>query len=141
MNDEDLVSLVSKIILEVTFLGLSIWYLIKLHNLNDALKENVEDIHNAFEVATYNNNQPMLYALIALIIAIVAVVLPFWFFRVASYKEFYRPYTILMIFSIVANIAIIWKTWALINNPILRAVIVVLIAGIGVLAAMSSSSA
>jgi uncharacterized membrane protein HdeD (DUF308 family) len=131
VSDDDIVSLGSKSIFEVIYIGVTIWFLFHLANTNYLIKHDPKiDVSNAFEVVGYNNGEPILLVFIALALVIFAVVSIIWYFNTTKNTGFMWQFLMLTILSLIANVILISWIWHLINNPILKAVIVVIIAGI-----------
>lgn len=135
-NDDQIISLWSKVVFEAIYSIVTVIFLFRLRALNAELKEGV-DVTNPFEIVMYNDASPLWFSLGALILVGLAVGLIIWTFNTASREHFFLPFFILFIIVLVLNIAAIILIWNFINNPILRAVIIVIITGFGALYAMS----
>ncbi|RHX72010.1 hypothetical protein D2U14_11350 [Lacticaseibacillus paracasei] len=143
MDQEDIVSLWSKAFYETVLVIAVSYYLWKLNSLNriihKVIGDNV-DFKSAFDVVSYDNYAPLWYALWALVFVVISVVLAIWFFRAAQYNSFNLQFLLLFGLSSVINVVLIIMIWDFINNPILRAIIIVIIAGTALLASNSSQS-
>lgn len=131
MTDDELVSFWSKTIFEIGFIAVATFYIFRLINLNNELKTNV-DTTKAFDVAMYNNAQPCFYVIYALIIVLTGTLLATWYCASAIRHQYtLSRFAVLAISSLLANLTIIISIWQLINNPILKAVMAVIICGGG----------
>ncbi|MFC4652448.1 hypothetical protein ACFO26_05955 [Lactococcus nasutitermitis] len=136
MSDEWIVSLGSKIFFQLSYVGLTIYYLFRLNDLNNQLKNNV-DVSDPFNVVTYNGEAAIWFTVEALILVAIAIGLTIWYFKTASNTEGWQ-FGVLALVSAILNLAAIFFIWNFINNPILRAVIIVLVAGAVTLAALNN---
>lgn len=140
MNDDNKISLYSKIIVELAFVAVSFIYLYQLDKLNKELKK-YTDISNAFEVATYKNDSAVWFVVFALIILVIAVICCIWYWKtLINTSEGTGAFLSLAIVATLMNTGIMWSIWVAINNPILRAVMVVFVFGAGAAYAMNSNN-
>jgi hypothetical protein len=128
VSDEQLVSFWSKVFFQSLLSILVIVFLNRLNGLNNRLREKV-DLTDSFDVAMFNNGEPCLFVLFALVLVIIAVVLVIWCWR-ATINEDLTRFTVLTVLALLLNFIYVVLIWHMINNPILRAVIIVLVAGI-----------
>ena len=135
MNDEQKSNLIITSFFEVVFFVFSIIYDFCLYNLNIEIKK--AGVTDPFEVLFFHNNQPVHYFVIAVIIFLIGILLSFWFYRTIFRGEG-NTLTVFLLMYIILNVFILIITFCLIDNPILRAVIVVIGVGFSVLNASAT---
>lgn len=123
MNDDEIVSLGSRIFFEIVYLIYSIIYFFKLNNLNHILFN--LNLKGAFEIISYNNKQPVYYVIGAIILLALSVILILSCFELARIENFSDIFLVLLLIVFILNIGVIVFVWVLINNPILRAFMIV----------------
>lgn len=119
------------------YIILVIVYLVKLDSLNKVLLRsyNKDDVWN---IISHNNNQPLWYIVGAIVFYIFAIWLIIYFFRTISRVG--AAGSIFLLLSIICIIVSLIVIWNFINNPILRAFLIILGIG-GVILGVSSSQA
>lgn len=123
MNDDQKVSFISKVIFEVIFIITSIIYDLKLYKLNNEI--NSKGLKNPFEIVSFKNNLAISYFIYAILLIMIAIILVVWFFNTNSNENSNIYFLILFVVTIIINSLIIISIFKLINNPILRAILIV----------------
>ena len=98
-------------------------YLIKLDGLNKLLLMKYPS-NSPFKIIGHNNNQPLLYVIGAIIFYIVGILLIVYFSK--SMSRVSIEGTIFLIISVILIIVSLILIFFFINNPILRAFLVVI---------------
>lgn len=143
MDQEDTVSFWSKAFYESALVMTVSWYLWKLNNLNKSIKKMIgksTSFESACKVISYDDYAALWYAFGAFAFVAISVIFTIWFFQAAQQNNFSWQFILLLGMSFLLNVILIILILKLINNPILRAIIVVIIVGIGLLVASSSGN-
>lgn len=112
-------------------------YLVKLDSLNKVLLSKYNE-DAVWSIISHNSNQPLWYVVGAILFYIFAIWLIIYFFRTISRVG--AAGSIFLLLSIICMIVSLVVIWNFINNPILRAFLIVLGIG-GVIIGGSSSQA
>lgn len=112
-----------QIISFIAYIVSVIIYLIKLDGLNKLLLMKYPS-NSPFAIMGHNNNQPLLYVIGAIIFYIVGILLIVYFSK--SMSRVFIEGTIFLIISVILIIVSLILIFFFINNPILRAFLMVL---------------
>jgi len=103
-------------------------YLVKLNNLNQILlQENLAD--DVFALLSYEDNKPIWYLCCAAFLVLASAGMIYYEVQLWKGSDEYIIDFIIFIVMLVVIITIISWIWVLINNPILKAFIIVVIGG------------
>ncbi|MDG3142995.1 hypothetical protein MKL29_09270 [Streptococcus suis] len=113
----------SQVIIGIIYFIITVIYLFKLNQLNHILNSNFSS-DQYIEIVTFDSNKPLYYAIVALILSLIAIGLIVALLKkITQGIDEYTLVTILgMAFILLLLLILII---VLINNPILRAVIIV----------------
>ncbi|NBA38120.1 hypothetical protein GVK96_01115 [Enterococcus hirae] len=110
----------------------TIIFSVKLNRLNHYLLENGYDA-NPIELLQYNDYQAVKYFLYTLLYGIVGMILVVYYFYCFKNGFLETDEAITAVVSIIVIIALLILLVCLINNPILKAITIVVIVGFGLL--------
>lgn len=134
MNDNNQITKVNWFI-EIVYFVIACIFNFKLWHLNKAL--NALKDPNPLKILAYDNNAALKYFFGAFLLILFGILLTWWFFHVKDSQ--FDGSVLLFCVSLIVNIIIVVVTIVFIQNPILRAVLVVGFLALGTTAGISEN--